>query len=77
MYYLLQHNGNKIPCKTWKDIRENLTGYVSPKEFARAQATMTDAASGVWCFVLNKHIEDYGFRVDRLYKEDHKCGAVA
>jgi len=77
MYYLLQHNGKKIPCKTWQEIRSNLTGYVSPKEFARAQATMTDAASGVWCFVLNKHIEDYGFRVDRLYKEDHKCGAVA
>ena len=77
MYYLLQHNGKKIPCKTWKDIRENLTGYVSPKEFARAQDTLSDAASGVWCFVLNKHIEDYGFHVDRLYKEDHKCGAVA
>ena len=70
MYYLLQYNGKKIPCKTWQEIRSNLTGYVSPKEFARAQATMTDAASGVWCFV-------YGFHVDRLYKEDHKCGAVA
>jgi len=70
MYYLLQHNGNKIPCKTWKDIRENLTGYVSPKEFASAQDTMSDASSGVWCFV-------YGFHVDRLYKEYHKCGAVA
>ena len=59
--YLTQNNGRTIECKTWQDVRSNLTVYVSPGEFAQAQSMMR-AGCGEWNFV-------YGFSVDNVSKE--------
>jgi len=61
MLYLTQNNGRTVECKSWEDVKNNLTVYVSPNEFLQAQSMMR-AGLDQWRFV-------YGFCVDRVYKK--------